>query len=329
MQFVKNLELPKQLPHPRALGPSGKNDYDPEFWEFFYQIRRYLEGISDDQLKQRYESIVQNMKALTSTDRDVIPIQSFLSSWYWFKKEHQTRFEFHLRRVPFTLAQPDLSKRPTDNAPIRPSSPNACNVLFRYGEKKWMTDFIESGQIRISAASEYEKYEGDVARQDIERSKTHFMPRSHVKITTEDGHVIKPLTDVTVTVHGMDYYLYCMSCDWDLALFDAFPNTDCCVIVRDPQEFSKRLSEAAKSLLRDWYFVDLPVEYFYPYELVHQQRIDNVLSKDFRFAYQREYRFAWATETQTAHGFINLDLGPLTDICELHDRPRSQGKHLP
>lgn len=45
------------------------------------------------------------------------------------------------------------------------------------------------------------------------------------------------------------------------------------------------------------------------------------MSKDFRFAYQREYRFLFAGFGKQATGAQYLELGSLRDIAELHLRP--------
>jgi len=73
-----------------------------------YRAMRFLRRASDVYLKWRYRSIVRNLETLVSEDRDIIPIQSALSSWYWFRKEYHTRLEMHLREWP--------AARPSDMA---------------------------------------------------------------------------------------------------------------------------------------------------------------------------------------------------------------------
>jgi hypothetical protein len=63
------------------------------------------------------------------------------------------------------------------------------------------------------------------------------------------------------------------------------------------------------------------VEYFDPYERTAHEYFDNAMSKDFRFAYQRETRFLWAGSGRPAHGFIDVDLGPLHDITTYAEAP--------
>jgi hypothetical protein len=73
--------------------------------------------------------------------------------------------------------------------------------------------------------------------------------------------------------------------------------------------------------LKDWYFHFSPVEYFDTHERRQHERIDNAMSKESRFAYQRETRFLWAGLGRAATGFIDLDLGPLTDIATYTEYP--------
>jgi hypothetical protein len=166
---IGRLALPGILPHPRALA-SGKENvttYDPELWELEYVTHRYLGRIDETALRVRYDNIVRNMRAIISEDRLVIPIRTFLSSWYWYRKEHQTRLEFALRGLTLNRDLP-VSVRDLSAAPARPRSPNSGDVLFRYGERKWLKELVEFGRLRIKAAREYALMEKDPARQDDE-----------------------------------------------------------------------------------------------------------------------------------------------------------------
>ena len=300
----------------RSWGES-QHSYDPELWELDYQSRRYLSRVSEADLVVRYTDIARNMLSLVSDERDAIPIISFLSSWYWFRKEHQTRLEFHLRNIPLAQPYPNLRQPPLYQPPARPRSPNAGDVLFRYASKKRLDEFMVAGKVRITSAREYALLEKDLARRDDERQKHSYIPGDYAKVTLQDGTELRMIGDIKQTVSGVDYFVYCLSCDWDRQLFDDF-GVDCCAIIKSPDIFADRLSAAAKSQLNGWYFHHCPIQYFDPYEMGRNQRIDNAMSKDFRFAYQREYRFLWASfQGLSATGFKELELGPLHDIAQL------------
>lgn len=320
---VSSLQIPDVLPHVKAILSFGdnKHSYEPEFWEFQYEIYRYLGMVSDEALKSRYEAIVRNMKALVSSDRHVIPIQSFLSSWYWFRKEHQTRLEFYIRNLDLPIQPPVgiLTNRRKDG-PIRPSFPNAGDVLFRYGSLQNMQKMYDYGSIRIRHAGFYHELESDIARADEERIKNAFYPGQYTSITTQDGKLISVHGDIKHTISIPDYLMLCMSCDWDFDLFDCFG--DACIIINDSERFAERLEKVSMRQLNDWSFHHCPVQYFDPYETHENELFNAAMSKDFRFAHQREYRFIWThSKGMNAKEHIDLDLGSLDDLAEFHLRP--------
>jgi len=127
MPEIQSLLLPTVLPRGDAMKSCGHNEtaYEPEFWEFQYRLHRYLGRVGDDELRARYDALVRNIQTIAADDRNVIPVISFLSSWYWYRKEHQTRFEFFLRNLPLDRPLPVIAKRDLSVAPTRPRSPNA------------------------------------------------------------------------------------------------------------------------------------------------------------------------------------------------------------
>jgi hypothetical protein len=310
------------LPHPRAMESHKETNatYDPQLWELEYATRRYLGRVNEETLRTRYDDIVRNMQTIIREDRHVIPIRSFLSSWYWYRKEHQTRLEFALRKLPLHRASPVIAMRDLSVGPARPRHPNGGDVLFRYGERKWLEELVKFGRLRIKAARDYALTEGDAARRDDEQIKHSYSPGEYVTLTLPDGRTSRPIGDLLHSATGTDYYVYCVANDWDPDLFSDF-RADACVVIHNAKDFARRLSSAASSRLGNWYFHYNPVEYFDTYERQAHERIDNAMSKDFRFAYQRETRFLWAGMGQSATGFIDLDPGPLKDIASITSRP--------
>ncbi len=323
MPRVPALKIPEILPHPEAIRSWGdhQHSYEPEFWEFQYELYRYLGRVSQEKLVERYPAIIRNMHALVSDDRHVIPIQSFLSSWYWYRKEHQTRLEFAMRGLDLPVQPPAgvLNNQALD-APVRPRSPNAGDVLFRYSKRGYLEEMVHRGRIRIGPASFYRKLELGEARADEERAKVSFMPGEYSRITSHDGREIPFIGDIRRSVSAPNYYVLCLSCDWDSALFTDF-QADACAVIRGTDAFAERLEAASKLQLDDWYFHHNPVEYFDPHEMPENQYFDAAMCKDFRFTYQREYRFLWIhLQDREPTGFRYLDLGPLRDIVELYSQ---------
>lgn len=321
MQKIQSLKHPERLPTPDAIKSWKQNehDYEPDFWEFRYEIYRYLQNLDNDKLAERYRNIHRDFYVLVRPERDVIPVNSFLSSWYWYRKEHQTRYEFYLRNLPLPVPLP--SPRGDFAAPIRPKGPNSCDILFRYGESDFMKPFIERGEIRISPASVYKDGPASHPRTDDELNIKRSLLGQHSRITTMEGKEIPITGDIHETFSiPLNYYTLCMSTDFEPQMFEEF-NYDSCVIIKDPEQFAARLEISSRSVLPNWYFHHNPVEYFDPYEPYKNQYLDPVMCKDLRFAYQMEYRAIWhPLEYGTAKDYIFLRLGSLEDICDLYIR---------
>ena len=174
MLRVPSLILPENLPHPDAIKSfnDSEHGYDPEFWEFDYESYRYLERMSDASLDETYLAISKNMDFLIAFEKNVIPIQAFHSSWYWFKKEHQTRLEFRIRgrNTPTSPPQTDLASRELESYEGKSYLPFG-ETIFRYTTKEHAMNLLEKGNLRIQAASEMKKLETDKVRYDDEKQK--------------------------------------------------------------------------------------------------------------------------------------------------------------
>lgn len=286
------LPLPTKLPSAETIASfkTSAATYDPELWNFEYQVRRFLSRVPQRYLEWRYESIVRNLQRLVNVERDVIPIQSFLSSWYWFRKEYQTRLELALRGQ--FLPPPALALYGDRAAPIKPKSPNSGDVLFRYGQTVHLSA-LRGGSVRLGNSRGYEKMEGDEARRDREHQKSAQLSGDHTRITMADGREIPIIGDATRTVHGPHYYLLSLSAEWDLELFDEF-RVPACLVIRDAESFRDRLISGCIATHPDRICELLAVEYFDPYERQQNHIFSPTISKDFCFAYQQEWRFVCA-----------------------------------
>jgi hypothetical protein len=157
------------------------------------------------------------------------------------------------------------------------------DVLFRYGERKWLQGLLDFRRLRMKSAEEYALMEKDPARQDDERVKHSYSPGEYVTITMPDGRQVRPTSDLKYSASGTDYFLYCVSMDWDPHLFDDFLGTDCCIVIKSPDEFARRLERAAANLLPGWHFHHCPIEYFDTHERRSKERIDNAIVEGFPF----------------------------------------------
>ncbi|MGF1623959.1 MAG: hypothetical protein ACFCVH_03670 [Alphaproteobacteria bacterium] len=317
---IQRLPLPMGLPTPEAIKSWGQNEvnYDPDFWDLEYTTYRYLSGMRDDALRDRYDCIVRNMRSWTGPERDVVPIVSYQGSWWWFRKEHQTRLEFAFRDLepPAHIYEPPV---PCTSGPVHPAIPNGTKLIYRYSNREYVRQMVEEGRVRFSAAQSYEGEENNAAQRDEELSKHAYMPGRYTKITTQDGQPIEIIGDVQRTVSASGYHLVCFSCVWDPQLFEDF-QADTCVVVTDPAEFARRLEAAGAAVFPGWYSIDCPVQYFDPYERRKKEYFEAGMSKDFRFAYQNEYRILWSQlNNRPIDGAHFVDIGPAHEIMRMYD----------
>ena len=316
---IEPLTLPENYPTPKAMTSWNQNEhnYEPEMWDFEYGIRRYLSRIAERDLRDRYTDIVRNMGSYTGPERDPIPINSYQSSWYWFRKEYQNRLEFALRDIdPPALDYVPMSSN--EGGPENQNIPDGTKVIFRYSKKKYMHKLVAQGQIRFSPAESYENKEHNQARRDDELHKHAYILGEHATITDQSARRINILGDIRRTVTGIRYHLLCLSCVWNPELFVDF-KADTCVVISDPVEFAKRIEVAGRAVFPGWYFLDCPVQYFDPFEQGKNEVFDSAMSKDFRFAYQNEYRILWAQiNAAPVIGHKCIEIGPALDIMAMY-----------
>lgn len=331
MSQITPLELPTELPHPEAIRTCGRNEvsYEPQMWELEYHANRYLVNMSDDDLRKRYFDLRRNMLRLIIPPRNAIPIHLPLSSWFWYRKEHQTRLEFNHRN----LSEPDgdslesaLKTRRRTGKDEQLS--NAGSVLYRYGRRPHLCDWLE-GKIRLSAASTFIDVECDDARQDDEKEKACFSPGQQVRISLPNGREVTPIGDVKYTKFyrasdsqidkpkAADYFVLCLSSAEDDELAVDFA-ASAFVRISNVDEFARRIQIAGERQLPNAVFTHNPVEYYDPQEHDPNQRIDTAMSKPFRFAYQQEYRFVWLDYSgQPKKKHLELVIERLDDIAEM------------
>jgi hypothetical protein len=294
--------------------------YVPVTWEMAYQASPYLKRSSDSDICLRYASIVRGIEVLVDDGRNRIPISSFLSSWYWFKKEHECRLELHQRKLaipgdPLTIAP----GRRRLGAPLRTIRPNSGALLFRFTYQTKARELVDTGVMRLRCAEDYAKGAATDPRTDLEQEKSALLAGERVRVSTMDGRSIDVKGDPRRTVSFPTYYLASFACDYSSLMISEF-GYDSYVLIRDGDEFCRRFELAAKRQAARFIAHHNPIEYFDPFDHTLESHIDPAMSKDFRFAWQSEYRFLLMPDEPGKHvplPHVDLELGPLNDIAEV------------
>jgi hypothetical protein len=286
-----------------------------------------LESLTHDALDARYGDVLQNVELLVCKLRDQVPIRTdFLSSWWWLKKKYHIECEYRLRKrhAPvLPLKWPRIQRTP----PFAPSRPNEESFIVKYGEAWWLEPMLTRGRVRISPASRYkgETPEADAARHDDELRMHRYISSRGVTVTLmRTGTRVPILGDIQRTRSSANYYALCFSNEFDYSLFPAFPNregkpADACLVVRNVDEFARRLGLVMSRRLPGWHYFFGSIGYYDPWHTLPKQVVSPGISKDFKYAYQREYRLVWhPLAAPQASDVIDIEIGSIEDIAELH-----------
>ena len=127
------------------------------------------------------------------------------------------------------------------------------------------------------------------------------------------GEPILPFRSRTGAIASHATYLtLSMAKDWDDALFDAFPDADCCLVIHKAEEFGERIHRAAARMLPNWAGIDAAISYGAPSPL------GAAFTKPQQDARQREWLFAWRPINPTmALSPVTIQIGNIEDIAEL------------
>ena len=296
-----------------------------ELWRRDYRSRRYMEHASEDQLAQRIRDLSCNLTLLTEDGKLGLRLPENGGA-EWMEKFTHALEEYSLRGIGF---QPNFIEKAVLPKPTYPNRPKSAGViegrhlspnsfLIKYGKQKYLKD----GSIRISAASSWLKSENPAIHDD-ELKKSFFAHPADVVIQVHQsrnspaGHRIKPIGNVAFTHNANgDYYALCVSCVYDHRLFDDF-EADCCLIIHNPLLFGKRLEAAMREQLPDWAMFSCSMGYYDPFN-TKRSEVNVHWSKDFKFWYQQEFRFAWIRSGITAElAPVDVVVDPITDFGEL------------
>lgn len=266
---------------------------DRELIEFMYDRQRYLKTLEPVELLTRYHQLLNNLAFLLDALRDEPPAYAgFISSWWWMTRYVDMLREFALRGMEVPPHSPELMRVGEPNPLLQRTWSGPYAFIIRYGQREHVEDFFYRGQVRIAPASTYKDSALKAAQFDDERAKSRISPPNRVRIQRADGRLIVPIGDVTTTRSTHDYHTLCMSTEHDPRLFRSF-GADRALIIWNVPAFASRLETAARDHLPDWHFFNMSTEYFDPRRLENGQRLTTHYSKDFAYAYQREYRFVW------------------------------------
>ncbi len=280
---------------------------DQRDWREDYRRKRYLKHLSNEQLRQRFIDIFQNLYFLRQDSKLVFPPPD-TNGEHWTQIFTQVLEEHVLRFGPFPngftdgfmknigILRPDSARAKRAIAATQKWNPPNTPYFVKYGCLDHLAAMVE-GSIRISPASTYSDPSLNKAIKDDELSLDFYLSPSEFKLEAFDGRtgISKGIIELidhrfTVTTKS-NYYVYCFSSILDPRLFCDF-EYDACLIVKDTEEFARRVVEALREQLPGWQASFAKVEYVDPV-MANPIKTLIPIAKHFRYAYQKELRFIW------------------------------------
>lgn len=292
-----------------------------------YRRDRFMRHLTDQQIQRRLSDITANLTRVT--DQGLIaPLLPGDPLVYWTARFTEVMEEIALRYGPYPAGLAEGRIRPSN----LPGSLDRRNLgtprelrkkrqstafLVKYGREKFLRPALERGSLRISPASAYLDPSLNAAVRDDELSAEidyavfSLPPVAEVARRASPGARIRATQRMTT-----NYYVFCTSRALELRLLSDFDG-DSCLVVHDIPLFSRRLQSTISRALPGWSVNNGDVNYYDPLQVMPGQ-VNLPLSKHFRYAYQREYRFVWLPpESQGRLDPLHVELGRLDDIAEI------------
>jgi hypothetical protein len=303
-----------------------------EQWRAWYRGDRYLRGITQLELNRRFRDLVRNFVILTPDAKIGLPPLR-PDGIEWMQLITHALEEFRLIYGPYPAGFtgevhreekfPDFASALAQKAAsaLATRKLKSREVFLKYGKPEDMAALFEEGRLRVQPASEYSKpdHNGAVRDDELALDASLYLTRETIRnVVSNPQDVPEDLEWKRVDFRFLrpnDFWLYCLSSSVEPRLFVDF-NSSACVIIRDWDEFRRRLVAAGAAAFPSARARDGSPVYVDPLR-PRSARIDVPMSKHFKYAYQVEHRFVWEPASAGPLAHRDLVLGPLKDIAEL------------
>ena len=319
------------------------------WWEKDYIENPYMRALPMKELNERFHDLLANSVDITNGGK--LGLRVPISRVEWTRYLQDVFVEARNRELPYPLfVDQRYSPKGDDNSFISSvkgdHSTRAADAVARwltdkvkgfqiikYGEYQYMKKLLATGEMLIQSSRGFDKDSYNEARRDDENSVSIF------GVGTIDGTAI-PAYDVAgrsrqdrMTTFSSstdrDYMLYCMAGTLSPTLFAHFGQSDdSCVLIHDVDEFTRRVDRGTRESFppEDFIFAHGWVTYFDPLGAIpltpaipEGSEVPIPFLKNFRHAYQDEYRYVWFPKTRIKDGLSSQKvwIGSLQDIAEI------------
>ncbi|MBN1638549.1 MAG: hypothetical protein JW866_06270 [Ignavibacteriales bacterium] len=297
-----------------------------------YRKNRYMDHLSKDDLFIRAKDILINCIEINKDGKISADLSDDYGQFFWVRWTHIIE-EYKLRygsfRPMFDGQNSEGLNIPKNfplinraNAKINNVKKNSNPTLYKYGDLKYLKQYLKNGNIRISPASSYKDPSLNHAMNDDE---LNFISQNHpsklkMEVFDKFGNskgFAKPIEGKLTFTSTTDYYVFCVSTVLSPRLFVDFNNANGCLIIKNTTIFLKKLLEDFLDNNKNYFGEIGEVKYVDPI-FANYKEYDQFYSKHFRYAYQRELRICFIPDKDIKQlEKKELQLGNLEDCCEL------------
>ena len=329
-------------------------------WAREYGANPYCRHETREELHQRHEDIWVNTLVLKPSGR-----MGLTTDENWYRLQQHVLTEM-LRRgeppTPWNRHPRVLEARPFFDgdlcrkaARVVSARGTGHDVLVKYGKREHMEALFREGHVYLNSATSYNESAHNQAVRDDELAiafkggyvratrPMRFYHGAHPPsesiadrgVGFRSVHELPELAAdqyASMTIQmATDYWMFCLADLLDQRLFADF-QADCCLIIRR-EPFVQRLLRAATFQLRNLDRNCDRVEYVdplgaWPTGVRVTRSMPIHLTKVFRYAYQREVRFAFLPRrSQERLEPRSLWIKPVSDIAEFVPLPDGPGGH--
>lgn len=303
-------------------------------WRKEYQGRRYLENLSDDELRQRGHAIFRNFMTINAEGKSSPLSVNHRLHAYWRRRFNHFLEECEHRFGPYPSG---LGTEFIEQLKFpRPTSPRVLaarekigqiqyeegKYLVKFGQRKYLEEMLHEGIVRISPASAFSDASFNDAIRDTELDFSFHL----YKPTMEDVQpymagleVNQEMLDGSAIVSETakeDFYIYCLGATYDVCLFDDF-EADACLVITDLKAFIDKLLWTVHHAVDARGHTFSPVTYVDPMTETGKG-VHLALRKNAYYSYQDEVRGVWLSNDKSKPLSVQfVSLGSLEEIAHL------------
>ncbi len=303
-----------------------------EAWRAEYRADRYLRDASTEAIERRSQDICTNMLNVSEagqlTPGDIKDGQAM----FWWSMWTHILEELAIRQAPYgsvKLMEPrqfPWVSHPDAPRGLRILGKNEVgpNDLVRLGQKDHIKDAINYGRFRIAPAASYADPSLNPAVQDDELSITAIRSGDTAVIhsinpkTGERGEAMQAIGEIQYSRRLQEnFYVMCMTAGYRPRLLDDFA-ANALLVIKNVDRFLIRIEKAVKKVRPDLMLIADKVNYYDPYR-VSPNDLEPFFAKNFKYAYQREYRLVWhAPGLPLDSEPFFVEIGAMKEIAAIH-----------